>query len=216
MKFLLTSAGITNKSLANTLRKLNNKPFSKSIIAFIPTAANVENGGMEWMINDLVNLKNLKPKLLDIVDFTALSNKQWLSRIRRADILVFGGGATFYLLKKLKSAGFDKLFIKLLAKKVYVGISAGSMVVGSSFEVNQALEPEKTWEYKGKQGLGIHDFEFIPHLNSKYFPKLTNNHIRQAAKKYSHKIYAFDDKGGLKIDGKNIKVVTEGVSYEYN
>ncbi len=216
MKFLLTSAGITNKSLAKSLEQLNGKPFSQSIIAFIPTAANIEKGDKGWLIENLMDLKNLRPKMLDIVDFSALDKKSWLPRLKKADIIVFGGGATFYLLKQIKKSGLDKIILKLIKKKVYVGISAGSMVVGSSFKLNQELEPEKTWDYKGKQGLEIFNFEIVPHLNSKYFPKLKNKFIKQAAKKYTHKIFALDDKSGLEINGNRKKIISEGTSYEYN
>jgi len=216
MKFLLTSAGITNKSLAKSLRDLNGKPFSQSIITFIPTAANIEAGGMDWLIEDLKNLKDLKPKLIDIVDISALEKKQWLPRLKRADILVFGGGATFHLLKKIKETGLNNILINLIKNKIYVGISAGSMITCSSLEVNQYLEPEILYGYPTIKGLGLNNLEIIPHLNSKYFPKLKNNYIKKAAKKFPHKIYAIDDNSALKIDGKKIKIISEGVSYEYN
>ena len=41
MKLLLTSGGITNKSIAKSLQKLLGKLFSKSKLVFIPTAPNL-------------------------------------------------------------------------------------------------------------------------------------------------------------------------------
>ena len=49
MKLLLTSAGISNDSLATALKKLVKGPIR---IAFIPTAANVSDGEKSWLIKD--------------------------------------------------------------------------------------------------------------------------------------------------------------------
>lgn len=59
MKLLLTSAGLTNKSIVNALLLLNGKPFEETSMAFIPTAANVEPGDKDWLIDDMMNCKNL-------------------------------------------------------------------------------------------------------------------------------------------------------------
>lgn len=72
MKLLLTSAGITNLSLANALSEMVGKPMNKASIAFIPTAANVEEGDKHWLINDLDDLRRLRPEMLDIVDISAV------------------------------------------------------------------------------------------------------------------------------------------------
>ena len=55
MKLLLTSAGISNTSIARALESLLGKSASGAKLAFIPTAENVETGEKSWMINDLNN-----------------------------------------------------------------------------------------------------------------------------------------------------------------
>ncbi|MCG2808784.1 MAG: hypothetical protein L6275_00345 [Candidatus Portnoybacteria bacterium] len=57
MKLLLTSAGITNKSIAQAVLDLTNLPAEKIKLAFIPTAANVEEGDKDWLIDDLIHFK---------------------------------------------------------------------------------------------------------------------------------------------------------------
>ena len=53
MKLLLTSGGITNKSIADALFELVGKKPEDTALVFIPTAANVETGDKSWFINDL-------------------------------------------------------------------------------------------------------------------------------------------------------------------
>ena len=59
MKLILTSAGLSNKSIVNALLEMLDRPFSDVNLAFIPTAANVEEGDKGWLIDDFVNCKKL-------------------------------------------------------------------------------------------------------------------------------------------------------------
>jgi peptidase E len=63
MKLLLTSGGITNKSIAKALFDLVGKKPEDTSLVFIPTASNVEIGDKSWFINDLMNLKKYMLKL---------------------------------------------------------------------------------------------------------------------------------------------------------
>src|SRR5687768_16453417 len=122
MKLLLTSGGITNPSIAKAFRDLLAKPFDESKIAFIPTASNAEVGDKSWLINDLKNIQALGFKEIDIVDISALPREVWLPRLEVADVLLFSGGNTFYLMNWIKKSGLKELLPKMLETKVYVGI----------------------------------------------------------------------------------------------
>jgi dipeptidase E len=98
MKLLLTSAGITNKSIADALLDLAGKPFEETSVAFVPTASNVEKGDKGWLIDNLVQLQRLNFKQIDIVDISAVPENIWKPRLEEADILFFGGGNTYCLL----------------------------------------------------------------------------------------------------------------------
>jgi len=52
MKLLLTSAGLSNKSISDALQNMAGKAFSELNLVFIPTAANVEKGDKGWLIDD--------------------------------------------------------------------------------------------------------------------------------------------------------------------
>jgi len=120
MKLLLTSGGITNKSIANALFQLTKKKPEDTTIVFIPTASNVESGGKDWLITDLVNLQKLNFKSIEITDISAVEEKIWRPSIERADVLYFEGGNTYHLMRWIKKSGLIKLFPELLKDKVYV------------------------------------------------------------------------------------------------
>ena len=70
MKLLLTSSGNTNKSIENSLLELLGKPFNKTNLVFIPTAANVEEDTSGWLETDINNFKKLGFNDFDVIDIT--------------------------------------------------------------------------------------------------------------------------------------------------
>ncbi|MFA6250451.1 MAG: Type 1 glutamine amidotransferase-like domain-containing protein [Candidatus Shapirobacteria bacterium] len=167
MNLLLTSDGITNPLLAQALLDLVGWPFAQTSLAFIPTAANVEVGDKTWLINDFQNLKNLGFSSIDIVDISSLPPGLWQPRLENADILVFGGGNTFHLIYWLRQSGLAKLLPKYLKTKVYMGISAGSMVVSKSIFLtsDKPVYDQDRLGVVDDSGLNLVDFYVRPHFD---------------------------------------------------
>ncbi len=213
MKLLLTSNGLCNKTIANALLDLLGKPFSKSKLAFIPTAANVEAGDKWWFIDDLSNCKKQGFSKIDIVDISAIDKNLWLPRLEEADILLFSGGNTFHLMYWLNKSGLADLLPKLLKSRIYMGISAGSMVAGHAIGLTQAKKlyyPDLKSKYKDEKGLGLINFYFRPHFNSPTFPYVNKDTLSKFAKGHKEPLYAMDDESAVKTNGDKIEIVGEG------
>jgi dipeptidase E len=209
MKLMLTSAGITNKSLAKALRRLAGKEIR---VAFIPTAANLEEGEKDWLIDNFNQCKKLGPT--DIVDISAIPKREWLPRLKAANVIVVGGGWTAYLVRWMAKSGLKKALPGLLKRRVYVGISAGSIALCPRLSATpEYLYGEELND--APAGLGYVDFHFRPHLNSPYFPKVRDKNLRKVAKRLNGDLYALDDESAIVwVDGK-IKVVSEGTWKKY-
>jgi dipeptidase E len=204
MKLLLTSGGITNKSLARALKQMVNGPIRT---AFIPTAANVEDGEKDWLINDLNNFQ--KMGRVDIVDISAMPKSIWLPRLKKSNVIAVGGGNTTHLMKCINSSGLKKELPSLLKNRVYVGISAGSCVMSNTLQASS----EYLYGDESKnppRGLGLIKFNVRPHLNSSYFPKVNVKNLENVAPKLDGDLYAIDDQTGVLVHGSKITVVSEG------
>jgi dipeptidase E len=100
MKFLLTSAGISNNSIRNALKEMLGKPIAESGALCIPTAAYACPGGaaMAWrFIRGVAKspLCELGWKSLGVLELTALPSlkaDQWVPLVQEADALLVGGG----------------------------------------------------------------------------------------------------------------------------
>ncbi len=209
MKLLLTSSGLTNPSLISAVEDLLGKSAAGARLAFIPTAANVESGDKSWMIDDLYRCKNAGFEM-DIVDISALSKEIWLPRLQSAEVLLLGGGNTFHLMHWVNKSGLQEELPELLQTKVYVGISAGSCIAGPTiFNSVQNLFGEK-YELDVRDSLGLVNFHLIPHLNSPYFEKITEENLREASKDLAEPVYALDHDSAVKVVDDNVTVVGEG------
>lgn len=218
MKLLLTSSGNTNKSIENAILDLLGKPFQKAKLVFIPTAANPEEGDKSWLVDDMNNFKKLNFSRFDVVDISAVPKSIWHPIFKKADIFVFGGGDTIYLRESIRKSGLEIILPELLKTKIYVGISAGSMVTAKNISLSTAgiLYYEKYGKFKNRKGVGLVDFELRPHLNSKWFPKVKLPYLKELAGKASYTLYAIDDDTAIKVVDDKASIVSEGEWKKFN
>lgn len=217
MKLLLTSGGITNKSISKALFDLVGKKPEDTSLVFIPTASNVEMEDKDWFINDLINLKKQNFKSINITDISAVPENIWRPQMEAADILFFEGGDTYHLMEWMNKSGLTEILPELLKTRVYAGLSAGSMVTNPDLDVRMSqIIYGEDFEKTTMAGLNYVDFYFLPHLNSPYFPARMEENIKEAAKKVSRKVYAMDDNSALKIVDGKIEIISEGKYLIFN
>ncbi len=213
MKFLLTSGGVTNTSIAHALFDLVGKKPEATSLVFVPTASNAQQGDKGWLIDDLMRLKRLGFKSIDIADISALHRNEWLARMEPADVLYFGGGNRFHLLEWTGKSGLTTRLPNLLRDRVYVGMSAGSMVVGKKLglRLSHLLYQDDLDRTADINGLGYIDFYLLPHLNNPHFPNLKETMVEEASRGMTESVYALDDQSALRIADDKVDVVSEGV-----
>ncbi|MBI4095092.1 MAG: Type 1 glutamine amidotransferase-like domain-containing protein [Candidatus Liptonbacteria bacterium] len=218
MKLLLTSGGITNKSIADALFELVGKRPEDTSLIFVPTASNVEKGDKSWLIDDLINLRKQNFKCIDIADISAVDEAIWRPKLEDADILFFEGGSTYHLMTWMNKSGLASLLPELLKTKVYVGLSAGSMVASKDLALKMTLllYEEDPVPSKNIPCLNLVDFYFLPHLNSPHFNLRKEDFVRKTAKDIQEKIYVLDDNSALKVVDDNVEVVSEGKWFTIN
>jgi dipeptidase E len=170
------------------------------------------------LIEDLNNLKKQNFKSIDIADISALDEKIWKQKIEAADVLYFEGGNSYHLMEWISKSGLGYLLPDLLKTKVYVGVSAGSMVASKdlNLKISQSIYEEDLDRLEELGGLNFIDFYILPHLNSPYFEKVRESLISTSLQGVSDKVYALDDNSALKVDGDTIQVVSEGAWLVFN
>ena len=217
MKLLLTSGGLTNKSIEKALFELVGKKPKDTTLCFIPTASNVEMEDKDWFINDLINISRQDFKEVYITDISAVPEEIWKPQMEKSDVLFFEGGNTYHLMRWINKSGLVKILPELLKNKVYVGLSAGSMVTNPdlALRMSQIIYGDDL-EEKHMDGLNFVDFYFLPHLYSPYFPERMEENAKEVAKEVNKKIYFLDDQSALKVVDGKVEIVSEGKYLEFN
>ncbi len=206
MKLLLSASGVENRTIAAALVELVGKAAGETKVGFVPTAVNAEDGNKDWYINQFVKLWRFGYNWIDVVDPSA-ADLDWKARLDLVDLVFISGGNTFHLLNQARLTGFDKWIIENKNKKVFVGSSAGTLLLTPTIEI-AAMEPGpdiNKCDLKDLTGLGLVDFEVEPHCDEARF-KL----VEQYAKQREYPVYAIDDQTAIKVDGHEVEVITEG------
>ncbi|MFN8528685.1 MAG: Type 1 glutamine amidotransferase-like domain-containing protein [Anaerolineae bacterium] len=225
-KLLLTSSGITNDTIRQTLTKLLGKPIGESSALFIPTAIYAYPVGIAegWQVMKAQGEMGWKTLgVLELSALPSLPKALWLPQLERADALIVGGGNKFYLSYWMEQSGLFDLLPDLLKQgKTYVGISAGSMMLTAGLYFDHA-HFSKTGIYRDTEydevmpssagrakTLGIVDFVIRPHMGADYFRQATFEHAEQWAMKTENPLYALDDQSAVTVVDGSVHVVSEG------
>jgi dipeptidase E len=201
MKLLLTSSGLTTPEIIQACVALCAKPQDQIKVAAISEAYAVEQGDKRWVINELNDITKNFPAEFDLINLLALMPEQIQSRASAADVIFVLGGHTDYLMHVFEKSGFTKLLPKLLKNKIYVGSSAGSMVLCKrvSTEAYQKVYGE-VGTYGVTRYMELVDFAIKPHLDSELFPKNRKEVLLEISKDYDGTIYGLKDSQAIVIE----------------
>lgn len=213
MKLLLTSGGVTNPSIRAALVRLLGMPVERAHALVVPTA--------QWghplcgpeSVRGLVaagpgsrHLSGLGWASLGVLELTALPSigeARWVPWLREADVLLVDGGDATYLCHWLRESGLADL-LPSLADTVWVGVSAGSMVltprIGSQFVEWAGADDDRT--------LGVVDFSIFPHLGA--FAGNSPEAAERWAREIGGPAYAIDEQTALQVVDGRVEVVSEG------
>jgi dipeptidase E len=215
MKLLLTDSGVRNASIRTALVDLLGKPIAEADALCIPTAGYGgpygEPGGPWRFVSGRSPspMTGLGWKSVGVLELTALpgiDRERWVSWVREADVLLVNGGDALYLCHWMRESGLADLFPSL-PDTVYVGLSAGSMVLAP-----RVGERFVDWEPPtgGDSALGVVDFSVFPHLDSPDSPENTMAEAERWAAGIDGPAYAIDAQTAIKVVDGRVEVVSEG------
>ena len=216
MKLLLTSAGIRNTSIHDALVDLLGKPIAESSALCIPTAAyghpHVGPGEGPWRFisgrsdNPMCELGWKSLGVLELTALPSIHRDRWVPLVRETDALLVGGGDSLYLCHWMRESGQADL-LPSLGEKVWVGLSAGSMVmtprIGKDFV---GWKPPTD----GDETLAVVDFSICPHVSPEGMPGNSMAEAESWAAGIDGPAYAIDDETAIKVTRGIIEVVSEG------
>jgi len=177
MKFLLTSI---YANVADELPKLLLDKPENITVAFIATAADIYE---DKSFVD-VDRNKLKEQGFKIKEVSLISKKSddLQKELEDCKVIFVAGGNTFYLLQEVRKSSFEKVLKTLSQDVVYVGSSAGSVLVGPDIGLVDTFDdPSEAPELKDYNGLSFIDFVILPHYGKQKYEEKYQQIIKKAA-----------------------------------
>lgn len=200
MTLLLTSAGMQVK---DEIFKILPKPADQFKLAHIITASKPEKD-TSYVFEDRAEMMAAGFQVEDI-DVEGKNENQLWDLLRDKDAIVVQGGNTFYLMKCVRESGFEKVVKELIAQgKIYIGVSAGSVIAGVNIEV-ASLGDENTVNLKDLTGMSLVSFAITPHANNKEIADL-----KKIQSKANYKIRAITNDQAFLVKDEIVALVGKG------
>ena len=199
MKLLLTSDGFENPNIVKEFLKLLDKPEQENKVVFLYTKSDFNEKYLE-LINvqwgELgFNKENLK--------FINIGGD--VGEVSEFDIIFVCGGNTFYILDRIRKTGFDEVIKKSVREgKIYIGVSAGSILMGPDIEICGRGDDWDVNEIglKDLTGLGFTDKILSPHYIDE-----EKEIIVKFEKESCNKVTLLRDGEALLIDGNEERLI---------
>lgn len=158
---LLTSIGLSSKKVYDKFFDLvSQKTLKKAVII---TTASLDKEKNQY---SQLALAQLRSAGLSDVDFYDFENDEH-GDLSVYDVIYVCGGNTFKLMKFAREVNFDREIKSLLQRGgVYVGVSAGSVIVGPSISIANEVEPDPNdIGLEDLTGFNIINLIILPHYS---------------------------------------------------
>lgn len=166
MKLLLTS---TLEHFSHKLPLVFGEALKNMNVLCIPTAAYAEEGYEGWLDPEL---SAVKPHVSSFVifDIKNKAHNDLTEALDNTDLVYVTGGNTYCLLEEMKKIDFQKaLNIFLEAGGVYMGSSAGSIVMCPDIDFIGDLDDSTKASLSSTAALNLVNFSIMPHINQPKF-----------------------------------------------
>src|SRR5438477_5745504 len=189
------------------------KPIAESSALAIATANHAQADGAAHAWRFISGQEPRTPmcelgwKSLGVLELTALPSidkAHWVRWVQETDALLVNGGDPMYLCYWMQQSGLADL-LPSLNETVYVGLSAGSVVMAPSIGANFVH-----WQSPGggDKTLGLIDFAMFPHVDHEMMPVNSMANAEKWAAGMPVQSYAIDDETAIKVVDGAVEVIS--------
>jgi len=202
MSMLLTSAGVLDGAAHDALLELLGKPISESTTVVLLDAMLPFPGDKGGMLDHVQQYRSLGWAECDVLTLTSGPASGIEARLRAADVIFAYGGTNHWLAHTWRATGLAPALRELIDTKVYVGMSAGSMIFSTLHAAAvEALDDHEEVAMLELESVGpalpLFDWFFFAHLGADYFPHATDEWAQQTATRLGGEAWFLSDGSAL-------------------
>lgn len=176
-------------------------------VTFIPTASVVEK--VNFYVGAAKKAFAQLGMAIDELEISQASKEEIENKLRKNDFIYVSGGNTFYLLQELKRSGADQCIVEQVnAGKVYLGESAGSMIMAKEIAYVKAMDSvKKAPELIDFTALGLVDFYPLPHYQSFPFKKAGDKIMAEYGETLN--LLPINNHQAIAVQGEHVQVLSQ-------
>lgn len=204
MRMLLTSNGVLQGSAHEALLDLLGKPISECRTVVLLDAMLPFPGDKSNMLEHVGAYRGLGWAETDVLTLLAGPRSVIESRLRASDVIFCYGGTNHWLAHAWRESGLAPVLRELLDEKVYVGLSAGSMIFSRLHAAAvEALDDQEEVDFLQLDSVGpalpLLDWFLVPHLGASFMPHSTDEWAAQVAPRFGGPTWFLDDGSALLV-----------------
>ncbi|ATA67643.1 MULTISPECIES: peptidase E [Capnocytophaga] len=177
-------------------------------VSFIPTASLVEE--ITFYVEAGKRALEKMGLIVDILDISTATTEEISSKLQHNDFIYVTGGNTFFLLQEMQKSGADNLIREqITAGKIYIGESAGAMILSPNIEYVKLMDSiKKAPDLHTFSALNVVNFYPVPHYTN--FPFVKS--VEKIITKYQDilNLYPITNKQAILVEGGNKKIIAKG------
>ncbi|HEY4224281.1 MAG TPA: Type 1 glutamine amidotransferase-like domain-containing protein [Pseudolysinimonas sp.] len=204
MRMLLTSNGGLESPAKEALLDLLGKPLSESRTVVLLDAMLPFPGDKTRMLEHVQRYRDLGWAECDILTLFSGPPSGVEARLRSADVIFCYGGTNHWLAHAWRTSGLAPVLRELLDEKVYLGMSAGSMIFSRLHAAAVvALDDQDEVDMLELDDVGpalpLFDWFFVAHLGAPFFPHATDQWAGEVAARLGGPAWFLDDGSALVV-----------------
>ena len=159
------------KDVSGIFEKFANEDLKGKTVTFIPTASLPE--AVKFYVGAGRKALIKLGLTVDELEVSKATAEEISRKLKENDYIYVTGGNTFFLLQELKKTGADKIIAEQInLGKLYIGESAGAMIVSPNIEYVKDMDSiKKAPELDTLSALSVVDFYPVPHYTNFPFKK---------------------------------------------
>ncbi len=209
-KLILYSDQIIGKTddLDRQLLTLLNK--DKPKLAYIPSCS---DGTRKYYNEKVEYYRRLGIEDFMYFDIDKEFQESKIQELIHCDAIHLSGGDTAYFLSNIKKRNFDNLLKSYVDKGgILIGISAGSIMMSETIEIIKIGEKyEDVCSIDDMQGLGLVDFEFMPHWDNEIY---NMDEFQTYTLSSKRPLYLCNDEAGIVVRDHDVSFIGNVVKIE--
>ena len=192
------------KDVAGIFEEFANEDLKGKRVTFIPTASLTES--VKFYVGAGRKALEKLGLSVDELEVSKATAEEISRKLKENDYIYITGGNTFFLLQELKKTGADKILVEQInSGKLYIGESAGAMIVSPNIEYVKDMDSiKKAPELETLSALSVVDFYPLPHYTNFPFKKA----VEKIIAKYDSalKLYPISNSQAILLSGNEVKV----------